>query len=267
MMNMVNKVRLCTLVNILANVLLEAGVPFKKWQRKLRAFKGIHKDKPCILVGNGPSVRLDDLETINSINCVKFVFNRFHKIYPELDFYPDYTMSIDPLFIDDFLDELLENYRGHLLLGHHKEFCHSNEFTWFKIKASGDYNFSNNPVKYTDPGGSVVVAALQIAYYMGCREFYLYGIDHKFSSRAINVGGRDSSLVQGDGNHFIKNYRSGKAWQPPDEHLIETAFLGCKNFIESNGGSLSNISRYSELEVLNKVDCDEVLNKLSNQFE
>lgn len=266
MMSLANKVGLNAIVNILANTILESGLAFKDWQKKLKNFKGIHAGKPCILIGNGPSVELCDLEKINNINCVKFVFNRFHKIYPSLDFCPDYTMSIDPLFIEDFFDELLANFRGKLLLGHHKELIRSDEFHWFKIKTVGDYRFSKDPIKYTDPGGSVVVAALQIAYYMGCRDFYLYGVDHKFSSRTIKNQTNDSYLVEGDGNHFIKNYRSGKAWHPPDELLIENAFLDSKIFIESNGGSLKNISRYSQLNMIEKTDCDEALTNLSNQY-
>ncbi len=265
-MSLVNKLKLDSLVNFLVNILLESGIPFKAWQRKLKAFEGIHKGRACILIGNGPSVRLSDLEKINRLNSVKFVFNRFHKIYPSLDFYPDYTMSIDPLFIEDFIDELSKNHRGHLFLGHHRELSHSVNFSWFKIKSAGKYEFSNDPIKYTVPGGSVVVAALQIAYYMGCREFYLYGVDHKFLGCTIKNNPNGSELVEGDGNHFIKNYRSGKAWHPPDMLLIEKAFLDSKMFIESNGGSLKNMSRYSQLEVIDKVDCNKVFEKLSNQL-
>lgn len=267
MMKSVNNMESVNPINIFINSILESGVVVKNWQRKLRVFKDIHKSKPCILIGNGRSVRLDDLEVINSIDCVKFVFNRFHKIYDELDFVPNYTMSVDPLFIDDFFDELIESHRGQLLIGHHKELRRAKEFMWFKIKAEESFSFSDNPIKYTAPGGSVVVTALQIAYYMGCRDFYLYGIDHKFKLRKTYGNENKELLAKGDDNHFIQNYRSGKAWQPPDEYLIETAFSKCKQYIESNNGSLKNISRYSELDVLDKVDCDEVLNKLSNKFK
>ena len=249
----------------LANVFLESGFAFKGWQKEFKKLKGIHQGKACILIGNGPSVTLNDLDKINATNCIKFVFNRFHKIYSSLDFAPDYTMSIDPLFIEDFFDELLEEHKGQLLLGHHKELSEAEKFKWFKIKTLDVFKFSDCPIKFVSPGGSVVVAALQIAYYMGCRDFYLYGVDHKFSCNKMFDNKNESHLVNGDGNHFIKNYRSGRAWHPPDNNLIEDAFMQSKLFIESNDGSLINISRDSQLTVIERADCDEILEKLSDQ--
>ena len=246
-------------INNIVTSILELGVPIQEWQRTLYSLKNIHKGKACILIGNGPSVTLDDLEKINDLDCIKFVFNRFHKVYSTLLFEPDYTLSIDPLFIDDFFDELLSEHKGQLLLGHHRKLTKNDNYSWFKVKNINEFEFSNSPLKYIVPGGSVIVAALQLAYYMGCREFYVYGVDHSFVSKPQQQSTTktlDTTLVEGDGNHFIKNYRNGKAWYPPNTGLIEEAFLKCRIFIESEGGKLINISRRTQLKELPKMSFD-----------
>ncbi len=234
--------------------MLESGLPIKKWQRKVLSYKNKHKGKKCILIGNGPSVSLDDLKIINDLDCITFVFNRFHKAYEQVDFNPDYTISIDPIFINDFFDELLLNHRGELFIGHHKEIESSFEYTWFKVKSNEQFNFSSSPVKYIEPGGNVVIAALQLAYFMGISEFYLYGIDHDFSFSVSNTA--DNKLVKGEGNHFIRDYRSNKAWCPPHFDMMENAFTKSKEFIELNDRKIFNISRFSKLNILPKLDFD-----------
>ena len=249
------------------NFVLESGVPIKHWQKNLSSFKGIHKGKKCILIGNGPSVTYGDLEKIDGLDCIKFVFNRFHKVYTSLKFTPDYTLSINPLFIDDFYDELINEHKGELFVGHHKTLANDSKYNWFKIKTNEEFEFSDNPIKFVEPGGSVVVAALQIAYFMGCRDFFVYGIDHSFSKNENNNRDTSSTLAFGEGNHFIKNYRSDKAWCPPNTELIEQAFLKSKLYIEANGGHLINISRRTQLNVLPKLGFDEFFNRLNHKHD
>jgi len=254
-------------LNFLKTFILESGIPIQNWQRKLYSLKNKHKGKKCILIGNGPSVTHSDLDKINELDCIKFVFNRFHKVYTAIKFDPDYTMSVDPLFIDDFLSELLNEHKGQLLLGHHRKLAKEGTYSWFKVKTAGKFEFSTNPLMYISPGGSVVVAALQIAYYMGCREFYVYGVDHSFVSKSLQGGineNKDSLLVEGEGNHFIKNYRSDKAWYPPNTDEIETAFLKSRFFIESKGGCLVNISRRTELKELSIMNFDKFVKSLKH---
>jgi len=238
------------------NLIFESGVPIKKWQRRLIQYKNIHAGKSCIVIGNGPSVSLDDLAKINELDCIKIVFNRFHKVYQELPFDPDYTLAIDPRFIDDFFDEIIDFHKGELFLGHHMPLERADEYQWFKVKSLEEFVFSDDPIKFTSPGGSVVIAALQLASFMGCRDFYLYGIDHSFKNYSVNSG-----LAQGDGNHFIDNYRSGKAWYPPETLLIEKAFRESRKVIERNSGSIVNISRKTQLEELPKLGFEEFLLK------
>ena len=251
-----------SLISKVAALINDSGMPIKGWQRNLLAYKERHLGKKCVLIGNGPSVRLADLNQINQQDCITFVFNRFHKIYSELDFQPDYTVAIDPAFINDFADELQHQHRGELFIGHHKIFNLDVKFNWFRVKSNQNFEFSNNPIKYIEPGGSVVIAAMQLAYYMGINEFYLYGLDHNFTFSPNEKQGndnRDNLMVVGEGNHFIDNYRSNKAWIPPDMALIEEAFVKSKQFLELNKRKIVNISRKSNLSVIPALNFESFL--------
>lgn len=246
------------MIRRLLRYIYDSGLPIKRWQRILSAYKKRHTGTPCLIIGNGPSVRAEDLMIINDLDCVTFVCNRFHKIYTNIDFQPDYTVAIDPLFLSDFGEELVSEHRGDLFIGHHKQNPQFEKAVWFKIKASEPFHFSLNPLKHTQPGGSVIVAALQLAFFMGCREFYLYGIDHKFSFDDANVEelapGGGSFTVTGEHNHFIDNYRGGKSWAKPCMSEIEAAFAECHRLIEFKKGKLYNASRVSELSTIPRIE-------------
>ena len=62
----------------------------------------------------------------------------------------------------------------------------------------------------------------------------------------------------GEGNHFIKNYRSDKPWCPPETKLIEEAFQVCDQFLRTKGGWIKNATRGGKLEVLERTDFDQV---------
>ena len=106
-------------------------------------------------------------------------------------------------------------------------------------------------------GGGTLIAALQIGYKMGIRKFYLYGVDHNFSYRNNDDGSANDA--QGEGNHFIKNYRSGKSWQAPRKELIEESFVKCEQILRAEGGGLLNATNGGELDVLKRCDFSKIL--------
>ncbi|MZI95804.1 DUF115 domain-containing protein [Vibrio sp. CAIM 722] len=237
---------------------LYSGFPLQVWQFNLNRLKNLHKGKSCILIGNGPSVKYSDLDKINSSNSIKFVFNRFHKAYENIDFTPNYTVVIDPYFIRDFYDELLVNHRGCLLIGIDSKFPVSLRNFYFRIKSTDPFEFSLNPLKYISTGASVVVSAIQLAYFMGMKDIYLYGIDHSFEYVAED----SEDLIMGEGNHFIENYRSGKRWCPPNLPLIENGFKCSAEMLELKNGKLINISRESRLPHIKKENFDDIIHTL-----
>ena len=226
---------------------------------KLNSLKNKYLNKECILIGNGLSVNPDDLQKLSHMNKVVFTFNRFYLAYEQYElngFKSDYTVSIDPQMIKDFGQDIVDNSKGSkVLIGTDKKVNIKGNYIKFNIVNTKPFRFSIVPTDFISTGDSVVVAAIQLAYYMGMKKIYLYGIDHDFSYDELING----EQVRGGENHFIKNYRDDKPWYPPVVENIEQAFKECDRFLREKGGFLINYSRKTKLEVLEKRNFDDCL--------
>ena len=108
------------------------------------------------------------------------------------------------------------------------------------------------------PGGGTLITALQIGYHMGITKFYLYGVDHNFTYAVDDNEEDHYAKASGEGNHFIANYRSGKPWAPPNLWQVEASLLSSQVFLQSRGGWIKNATRGGKLEVLERVEFDDV---------
>lgn len=244
-------------VVIWANKLARRGIPITKNQRKLAQLKGIHKGKTAFLIGNGPSVRIADLETMQS--SITFCCNKFYKAYGMVKFRPIYTIACDRQMIEDFGDEIVQKSEGKKFIV--LEHCPGivGEFIWIRLKhLKPEHLFKNSIYDYVTTGGGTLIVAMQIGYFMGITKYYLYGVDHSFSY-TIDRNEKDNfKIAMGDSNHFIPNYREGKKWCPPNTPQIEKAFKICDSFMRSRGGFVKNATRGGKLEILERVDFDMV---------
>lgn len=218
------------------------------------ALKDLHKGKRAWMVGNGPSVRLEDLDAIPD-DDVKFCFNRFYKCYDDTRLREDYVVSADMLMIDDFGQEMVDKSAGLPL------FCRNRVVSevsgrYVELQPGDTYLplFSYDPAKFVSIGGSSVFVAMQMAYYMGVRELFLYGMDFSFSMTL----GRDPRykfpVSFDDNNHFIKGYRDAKPWCPPTWRDISAGFLNARSAFELGGGRILNATRGGKLEIFDRVD-------------
>ncbi len=218
-----------------------------------------HLDAECILIGNGPSVNPDDLLKLSNTNKVVFTFNRFYLAYDQYSvngFKSDYTVCIDPQMIKDFGQDIVNNSKeSKVLVGTDKKVNIKGDCIKFNIINTKPFKFSTVPTDFISTGDSVVVATIQLAYYMGIKKMYLYGIDHDFTYDEKTNGAK----VIGGENHFIKNYRDDKPWYPPVVENIEQAFKECDRFLRERDGFLINCSRKTKLEVLEKRSFDDCI--------
>ena len=221
--------------------------------RKLKKLKNTFKDKKAIILGNGPSVDLDFCERIDKEKFIVFSANRIHLIYPETRFRPHYVVSSDPQVISDFGKEIKQ---ANLKEGIKVFFAGRNYFNKIidvYLLYLNPFKFKINPYFGLAGGGGSLFIAIQLAYYFGIKQMYLYGVDHNFKF-SLNNG-----LANGDNNHFIKNYRSGKSWIPPRTKLIEQSFKKCDMFLRNENGFLFNSTNGGLLNVLERKDPNELL--------
>lgn len=222
----------------------------------LKKFHNIHSGKSAIIIGNGPSVKIEDFAKFN--NLISFACNRFQLCYEQTAFRPNYTICIDPQMIKDFGTEIATNSGGELFIADHKTAQKFNHVHYIYRHRSNPFIFSEDISNFVSNGSSVICAALQIAYYMGIKKIYLYGLDHNFNyqSTTDNLGKLKAS---GDNNHFIQNYRSGKNWLPPKLIEIEEAFQICADFFKEKGIEIYNVSHQTKLEIFPKKKLKDIL--------
>ena len=224
---------------------------------KLAAMKDSRVGETAWLIGNGPSVRIEDLDRLQDRLC--FAFNRFHLSYGDTRLRPEFTISGDRQMIEDFGDDIVTHAGGTVLLSNEEPPALTGDYCWLRQVIGFPSLFSRDASRRVTPGGSSVFVAMQVAYWLGIRDFMIYGADFKFSY-AANLGSDDRMrAATGEGNHFIKNYRSGRPWCPPAVLNILSSFLAARLLIESEGGTVRNVTRGGALEVFERADFDEAL--------
>ena len=223
-----------------------------EWQRELKKYENIHQGETAFLIGNGPSVRIEDLEKLKG--KITFCCNKFYMSYSSHSFRPTYTVSADDKMIEDFGNEIVQNSEG--VVWFCSAFPISQEekgFEWVFLQSKKLRLERDALLTGAYHTGATLLAALQIGYYMGIRKFVLYGVDHNFK-----YDSRDERSSKTEGNHFISNYREGKTWYVPNTERIESSFQKIASLLEMQDGCLVNASRKTKLPYVNRVlfeDC------------
>lgn len=81
-----------------------------KWEsRRISGIKDVYKGKRCFIVGNGPSLRVDDLDKIK--NEYSFASNKIYKIFDKTMWRPDYYVICDAIYLRESLEEIKSNIK------------------------------------------------------------------------------------------------------------------------------------------------------------
>ncbi len=234
----------------------ERGAPRSENDRRIAALKNRHAGRIGWLLGNGPSVRVEDLERLAGEVC--FGCNRLYLAYDTMDFRPTYLCSSDRQMIADFGQEMVDRHPGTVcFVSEEPPKVRGANHVWFRYHSRTPLEFSPNAFDFVMPGGGTLITAMQIGFHMGITRFYLYGVDHNFSFQVNEKEEDQFKRATGDDNHFIKNYRSGKAWCPPVLWQIEASFLACHVFLRQYGGWVKNATRGGKLDILERIEFDE----------
>jgi hypothetical protein len=164
----------------------------KSLLKKNAVFYNCHKGQRCFIIGNGPSLKSQDLTNLAGENT--FVMNGFWK-HPIVDSWqPKYYFLADPLFFDGSdpmkfffagLDNKIKKTEIFIPLSAKKiverdsllSQEHTNYIAFNGLLAEG--NIKKIDFTQTVPGvQSVSQFAIMAAMYMGCSPIYLMGLDH-----------------------------------------------------------------------------------------
>ncbi|RAI18130.1 Glycosyltransferase involved in cell wall bisynthesis [Rhodoblastus acidophilus] len=224
---------------------------------RLRRLKDKHKGETAWLIGNGPSVRIEDLDRL--AGRLTFCFNRFHLAHDKTRLRAAYTLTGDKQMIEDFGQQIVDDSGGQVFVAHHSAPDLVGDYIWLRQASVFPPLFSRDPGLVLSPGGSTPFVAMQLAWYMGVRKFNFYGADFSFRFDPGPAGGDAFRCARGEGNHFIANYRAGKPWCPPSLRDIGKAFYAARLLAEAEGGFIHNVTRGGALEIFEREDFDRAL--------
>ena len=245
-----------------------------EFSQRIEKLKNINQGKRCFIIGNGPSLKIEDLNALVDEDC--FACNRIYGLYDKTKWRPKYYCSQDEKVLVQITDDLpfaVQNCE-------HAFFSYNfRDIYYDKIKEYGNVNLYYKPYVsvYSEDGTypeglmpfskdiskgvydrlSIAYAMIQIAAYMGYKEIYLIGVDHNYP---MKNGVVDASQSYADG---IKPIDMSTQF-PPELLLCEVSFREAKRFCEKNGISIYNATRGGKLEVFNRISLDEVIGDGSN---
>lgn len=221
------------------------------YNHDLKKYKDIHFGGSCFIIGNGPSLRAEDLSLLKDNNIVSFGVNNINKIFSQTYWRPTYfTMSSFKCFEEsDFTNPEDYSEKGSFIADNSREFWHNNKSDR-NIKYHGIYRsslklqagFSDDIVKGVYLSGTVIDGCIQIAVYMGFKNIFLLGND------LTSPQGENNHM-----NHFFEEKKMESVFYVP-QFIKE--FTVARKYAEAHGIKIYNATRGGFLEVFERIDFD-----------
>lgn len=228
--------------------------------KKLSALRNVHKGERCFIIGTGPSLRVEDLETLK--NEYTFAPNRIFELFNNTDWRPTYYICQDSTIIQNFSEKIkmLSTEFSFLPVNYKTEFK-GDHYRFFVLKEQLYYPnnapFSKDVSKCLGQGYTVTYGAIQMAIYMGFSEIYLLGIDHNYNI-IRDAKGRpvkkdvDSNYAKGMTN-FMQNL--------PRVEESTIAYETAEKISKKMGIKIYNATRGGKLEAFERIDFDKIMKK------
>lgn len=246
---------------------------------RLLSFRGKYHNKRCFIVGNGPSLSIEDLDRIKgeySFGC-----NAIFGTFSHTQWRPDFYCTLDSMIISHLYDGL----HGKALDWQCSKFSLINEMSnydkdheFILCNAVDDIEsidqlpvFSSECDRYICTVGTVTYFMLQLAVYMGFGEIILLGIDFNFAVEKH----ADGSIKKND----VKNHMDliEEAMPTKESNILKkkinvlgydcvgyidkqyAGYKAAKKYADAHGIKIINASRKTKLDVFEKVNLENYL--------
>ena len=248
------------------------GIALTANDRRVAALKGKHGGQRCFIIGNGPSLKIEDLDKLKKE--ITFACNKIYLAFDQTAWRPTYYSILDVLVAENNRSavnelKLCKIFREDV----RPYFSDADDIIWLKSlkmpMVDGDYKgkFSTSVLEGVYGGWTVIYPQIQLAFFMGIREIYLIGVDFSFEvPKSTGRTCRSGEILehQGETNHFHPEYRKpGETWTTPLLDLQYIAFTAANRTFEKYGGCIYNASRKTALDIFPHVDFDDVIKNVS----
>lgn len=225
--------------------------------KELAIYKNIHKGKRIFVIGTGPSLRLEDLDTLYRNHEICIACNKIYRIYDKTPWRADYFGFLDGRVIEDCKEDI-PGIPNTVFLGdsyHYDVNDYIKDVSYFHYKEEGFYpnypRFSDDFTKGFYAGGTTTYSfGIQLAAYLGATEIILLGVD-------FDIKGNVTSPE----NHFIEDYfKDNEAEKYKSavfrREVVLKAYEGAEVYSRNHGFRIYNATRGGSLEAFERVDFD-----------
>lgn len=246
-------------------------IHWSKQTERLRKLKDIYEGKRCFIIGNGPSLKIEDLEKIDT--DYSFACNSIYALYSQTKWRPSFYCASDSIFCKTMMSDK----------SNMKKVTDGCQMAFTSIVGAGiqyrnDPNFADvyymktlfeSPVKFSADcseqiysGGTIAYEMLQLAVYMGFKKIYLLGIDCNYAVERHEDGCVTRNNVM---DHMRELEEEEKEfWQAIEDrygekYFVETyvqlaAYQKAKTYADTHDIKIYNATRGGKLEVFPRVD-------------
>lgn len=235
---------------------------------KIEKFHNIHQERRCFIIGNGPSLRLTDLEKLN--NEFTFASNRINLLFDKTNWRPTYYLCQDKNYIINNYEEIC-NIKSEKFLSL-SPFISNNlkfiEANYYLLNYSGNNNkFAYDFTKNVGNSATVTYSAIQLAVYMGFKEIILIGCDHQF--KYIRDKKSKKIIMNNiENDHFTKEYSKGNIEKFEKKHntncfvaniySMEKGFEIARDYCHHHNIKILNATRGGALEIFERINFDSI---------
>ena len=201
------------------------GIPLNRNDFILRRYRNHFRGRPAFIVGNGPSLRISDLDMLRG--HLTLASNKIYLGFEETRWRPHFLFMEDAKVIEQSRPGLEDLGLVQLMLPDSVRLPQLDalyyHYHWMKLPPPLLPNFGSDPLSGFFWGFTITYTMIQWAYYLGVREIYLIGIDFRYAVNhpqsadrkgadyLLPIAGRAQSFPQGllsDRNH-LDGSRSG----------------------------------------------------------
>lgn len=245
---------------------------------ELKRYYNIHSGKRCFIIGNGPSLRMSDLDILQEHGEISFGVNAIFKAFKRTRWRPTYYFApdVDGRYFPEYdiyhyvsRDECVAFYsdpihwsrltRGIL---NDRECIHTEQCNGSPIHMPP---FSSDICEGVWGGNTSLYCCIQIAAYMGFKQIYIMGADANFD---------DANAEEYEKNHFTKKYCEdamkkdyefdviGSDYNPITfQRSVMQAFRKAERYSRAHGFRIYNATRGGKLEEFQRVNFDSLFSQ------
>ena len=240
---------------------------FKNGQAAIRKYKNFYEGRRCFIIGNGPSLRTNDLDKIKNAGEISFASNSIYNLYDKTEWRPTIYTIHDYWEIKNTFKKISE-LTPKLKIVAISPSCRVRKIDRGILLKFANRDEKDQEILFSDDiseciydGGTVTYTSIQCATYLGFKEIILLGVDHSFAKERT----KDGKIINSNVNNHFQNYLNDYAKESGivDEDYVvfpidfaTMAFEKAKEYADSHGIKILNATRGGKLEVFERVDFD-----------